>query len=225
MRIDELLRLCPQLFHMAENGSWPNIMKYGLLSTSALLDLYHKQGTEREVIECQWRSQKRPIHCNGLVDAVIRDQIPMPPEKLATCLIGGLTASDWYKIINRKIFFWTTLRSLQMFLSANEYKNKPQEVITVSTDIVIERHASRVTLSSINSGSTYFVPSKRSDPWKRGPQTFKQISDYTARWVTEFVVEEGLTDITEMTVSVDRWIAHRKNYEEPQFQKLAHIWP
>jgi len=47
----ELLQDCPTLYHMAERGSWPSIREHGLLSTSALLDLYGKQGAEREAIE------------------------------------------------------------------------------------------------------------------------------------------------------------------------------
>ena len=46
----ELIRDCPTLYHMAECGSWPSIRRHGLLSTSALLDLYGVQGAERDVI-------------------------------------------------------------------------------------------------------------------------------------------------------------------------------
>lgn len=41
----------PRLFHMAEAGSWPMIREHGLLSTSALLDLFGVVGSNRDVIE------------------------------------------------------------------------------------------------------------------------------------------------------------------------------
>ncbi len=34
----------PRLFHVAEAGSWPSIQAHGLLSTSALLDLFGSAG-------------------------------------------------------------------------------------------------------------------------------------------------------------------------------------
>ena len=38
--LEELLSDCPTLYHMAEDRSWPSIRHRGLLSTTALLDLY-----------------------------------------------------------------------------------------------------------------------------------------------------------------------------------------
>jgi hypothetical protein len=41
----------PVLFHMAEDGSWESIRERGLLSTSALLDLFEVEAEERFAIE------------------------------------------------------------------------------------------------------------------------------------------------------------------------------
>lgn len=221
----EIIRKCPELYHMAEEGSWPSIQKYGLLSTSALLTLYGYGGIERERIESEWRPKKTPISREGLEDAVIRDQIPMPPDMLERCLLGNMTPKEWYRFINGKIFFWTTRKSLEIFLAAKEYKNCPQLVITVNTRLLLERYASQVTLSSINSGSTYYDPQKYDRPHPRSRETFKRISDYNVSYIAELVVEEGITDIAGIAISVERWIAHRINYEDPKFEKLAKIWP
>lgn len=225
MRIEDLAKSSPKLYHMAEDGSWPSIHKHGLLSTSALLTLYHYSGTKREKIESEWRPKKTTISCDGLKDAVIRDQIPMPPDALGRCLIGGMTYNEWYKLINKKIFFWTTWKSLEIFIAAKEYKNSPHTVITVDAGRLLEHCASLVTLSSINSGSTYYDPEKYSGPKSRGRETFKKIQDYNFPYITELVVEEGIKDIAQMTISVERWIAHRVNFEKPTFEKLTHIWP
>ena len=101
----------------------------------------------------------------------------------------------------------------------------PQLVITVDTQLLLERYADRVTLSSINSGSTYYDPEKYDSPKSRGLQTFKRIHDYNLPYIAELVVEEGVQDITDVALTVEKWIAHRINYEKPKFEKLADIWP
>ena len=209
---------------MAQDGSWPNIRKLGLLSTSALLTTYGYSGAEREKIESEWRSKKVSISCDGFNGAWIRDQIPMPPESLKDCLVD-MPPREWYRLINGKIFFWTTWKSLEIFLAAKEYKNSPQIVITADTRRLLERHASRITLSSINSGSTYYNPEKYDRPQSRGLKTFKKVHDYNVRYVAELVVEEGIPDIKDITICVERWIAHRINYEDANIEKLADIWP
>jgi hypothetical protein len=222
--IDELIANFPELYHMAEESSWTNIQKHGLLSTSAILTLYGYSGTDRDKIESEWRPKKITISCNGLEDACIRDQIPMPPDVLERCLVGGITPKEWYRFINGKIFFWTTRKSLEIFLAAKEYKNMPQLVITVDTQLLLERYADKVTLSSINSGSTYYDPEKYDRPKSRGLHTFKRIQDYNLPYIAELVVEEGVKDITNVALTVEKWIAHRINYEKPKFEKLADIW-
>ena len=110
-------------------------------------------------------------------------------------------------------------------MAAKEYKNCPQLVITVNTRLLLERYASQVTLSSINSGSTYYDSQKYDRPHPRGRETFKRISDYNVPYIAELVVEEGITDIAGIAISVEIWIAHRINYEDPKFEKLASVWP
>jgi hypothetical protein len=46
-----LARFYPRLFHMSHSGSWPSIQQHGLLSTTALLDLFEVKGKERESLE------------------------------------------------------------------------------------------------------------------------------------------------------------------------------
>lgn len=225
MKIEKLLADCKYLYHMAEDGSWPNIERRGLLSTSGLLTLYKYSGDERKPYESEWRSCRMSISCDGMEDAWLRDQIPMPPEELKKCLQGGIGPSEWYDFINKRIFFWTTCKSLEMFLAAKEYKNIPQTVIKVNTKLLLEKYVSHITLSSINSGSTYYDSRKLTKPRSRSLTTFQQIEDYNAPWITELVVENGIPDIVDLTVSVERWIAHRINYEKPKFEKLGPIWP
>ncbi len=51
MTVEEFCAAYPRLYHMAEAAAWPSIQRHGLLSTSALLDLYGVAGAERARIE------------------------------------------------------------------------------------------------------------------------------------------------------------------------------
>ena len=211
----------PILFHMAEDGSWPSIIERGLLSTSALLSLYKYTGKERNRIESEWRSEKITLSCKGLEDIVIRDQRPMPPERLKPCLPKDMSVNEWYKCINEKVFFWVTWQNLKWFLAASAYIRQPHLVISINTERFLHQYQDKVTLTDINTGSTY--PKRGQDtPEPRSRETFKRIPDFHSPFITELVVNQGVDGICDFTISADRYIAHRKD-EEPE--KLEHLWP
>jgi hypothetical protein len=226
MLTSELIASYPALYHMAEDGSWLSIKRHGLLSTSALLTLYGYSGPKRNEIECEYRPRKRTICCHDLEDAKIRDQKVMPPEDLKQCLLGGMTPQDWYELINGKIFFWAKYERLKWFLSAREYRNSPNVVITVDTRALLNGYAHRVTLTSFNTGSTlYSEPYTKPRP--RGRDSFIGMKTYPVEAIdniVEVVVEEGVPDIASLAVSVERWIAHKTGYEEPEYERLDTIW-
>ena len=59
---------------MSEAGSWESIRKHGLLSTTALLDLYEISGTKRFRIESTLRRKSIRVEHPVCGAAVIRDQ-------------------------------------------------------------------------------------------------------------------------------------------------------
>jgi hypothetical protein len=160
---------------MAEAGSWPTIVRLGLLSTSALLDLFEITGATREAAESERRDTstvlRHPVHGS----AVLRDHGPMHDEKLRRCLRDGLTPRDWYRTLNRRVFFWVSEQRLMDLLEAKAYRGRRHTILTVPTARLLERFADRVTLSSINSGATLFNPAPR------GIDTFRSIADYPAK--------------------------------------------
>jgi len=222
MLVSQLVATYSKLYHMAEDGSWPNIQEHGLLSTTALLDKWEYSGEEREEIEYRWRPSKRTIYHPKYGKAVIRDQKAIQPERLKKCLPEDIPVEEWCKFINRRVFFWGDWIGLKRFLSANEYIHKPHLVITVNPLPLIRRYASQITLSDINSGSTW--PRKgQTDPEPRSFSTFKRIQDYQCPYVNELVVDYGIPDIVSFTDSVRRMIAHKKgdNYEP---EELEIVW-
>jgi hypothetical protein len=102
---------------MAEAGSWPSIARHGLLSTSALLDLFDIRGPAREAIESRHRLQSVRITHPVYGAAVIRDQKPLSDARLSTCL-SGCSIREWYELLNRKAFLWTTEDRLKILRGA-----------------------------------------------------------------------------------------------------------
>ncbi len=203
--IEQIIARYPRLFHMAEEGSWPSIQRQGLLSTTALLDLFEIVSPERTRIESQWRPRKIPISHTEHGNAVIRDQSPMDPHSLAP-LLDGLTPGDWYEMINRKTFFWVTEERLGRFLNAKPYRGNIHDVITVDTRALVERHQNDITLAPFNTGVSSFGPQHQ-----RGIDTFKSIQDYAsgAYGVVELAVDYSVQDIAELAISVDQRQGHR----------------
>ena len=208
MKESDLLRHFPRLWHMAEDGSLDSIMKHGLLSTSSLLDLYGIVGKDRHGLEAQRRPESVRISKEDFPNAVIRDQKPMTESALAKCLDDGLTPEEWFKILNQRTFFWLSRERLDGLLRARAYRKRPQTVLTVDTESLVNAHRERIELSPLNSGATIY------NPQPRGRRTFVSIADYPfEKWckkrparnaVVELVAREGVPDIREHLIAAHR---------------------
>jgi hypothetical protein len=195
----ELLRDCPVLYHMAERGSWGSIRRHGLLSTSALLELFEVAGEEREGVEARRRPESVIIEHPSFGRAVVRDQKPMDDAGLRRSLQGDLTPEDWYRLLNARVFMWMSRARLVRLLMARSYRNLEHDVLELDAALVVAAYREQITLSPINSGVTSRFPQHR------GKDTFSPIPDYPyARWrktrkvgerVVEFAVTGGIPDI------------------------------
>lgn len=205
---EELASRYPCLYHMAHRDSWPGIRELGLLSTTVLLDVYGKKGQERERLESQHRPDSVKITHSNRRDAVIRDQKPMSEESLRRALkSSGLEPSDWYRILNGKVFFWLTEERLNRLLGAAAYREHEHCVLTVDTRTLLADYERDVRLCPINSGCT------KPYPWPRGNETFLTMGAYPFdQWlrkrrgvdpVVEVAVEKGVPDITRYVLRVE----------------------
>jgi hypothetical protein len=104
----DLIATFPRLYHAADRGAWPSIQRHGLLSTSALLDLYGIRGDGRLAFESQRRRTSMAVLKPGFPDVVLRDQSPMSDELLRRCLDDGMSPRQWFESLDGKVFFWTT---------------------------------------------------------------------------------------------------------------------
>lgn len=204
----DLIAIYPRLWHMAEDGSWPSISRHGLLSTSALLDLYEINGARKIQLQSHNRAESVTISRAGLPDAIVRDQKPISDAALRKCLEPGISPQQWYEILNDKTFFWLSRERLRKLLGARAYRNQPQTVLTIRTESLVAAHRDRISLSPINSGSTIFKPQPR------GGDTFLPIEDYpfeiwrerrsSKKAVVEVVVSRGVPDIADHVLAVHR---------------------
>jgi hypothetical protein len=206
--LEELLARCPTLYHMAEEATWPSIRQSGLLSTTALLDLYGVGGATRVQIEERRRPASVPLERAGLPPAIVRDQLPMDDVGLRRCLPPHLTPADWYQLLNKKVFFWLTRDRLVRLLNAGTYRDRPHTVIEVSARAVVEAHRERIWLCPMNSGCTKPFPHPRNE------NTFRRIPDYPyAHWrkrrasgerVVELAVDYSLPEVARLLIQVIR---------------------
>lgn len=200
--VEELVSLHPQLFHMATEGSWPSIKRYGLLSTSALLDLFEVDPERRIQLEGRRRPESVSLTHRVHGHASVRDQKPMTDSGLVVALRGsGQSPEDWYRRLNRKVFFWLTEERLFRMLGAKPYRNTAHTVLVLDTRSLVKVHLPQITLSSLNSGAT------RPFPWPRDLNTFSPLADYPFAAlsgrrklrdvVVELAVEYSVRDITD----------------------------
>jgi hypothetical protein len=201
--IDELSGRFPLLYHMAQLGSWPSVVEHGLLSTTALLDLFEVRGDERFRIESCHRPESIPINHPVHGRAVIRDQKPMSDRSVRRALVGGLKPADWYRLLNSRVFFWLSEERLNTLMNARAYRCQRHNVFVVDTRSLVERHEHRIMLCAMNSGCT--IPF----PHKRGRETFQTIADYPYAGrkrnrdpIVELAVDDGVPDIRDFVTEV-----------------------
>jgi hypothetical protein len=201
--LEQIAAIHPRLYHMAQAGSWPSIKAHGLLSTTALLDLYGVSGAERDILEGKLR--KSPARLTDVVngEAWIRDQRPMSERKLASCLLDGLTPTQWCRMLNERVFFWLTETRLKTLMKA--YNGRPHLVIEVDTAELLSRHSREISLTPMNTGCTSPMA------FPRGIASFLPPSEYPfmqnsrkkggpQKAIVELTVLYSVPDIADLTI-------------------------
>lgn len=205
MNRDELIELHPQLFHMAEAGSWPAIQEFGLLPTETLVRTSALDEASQSSLLDQRRPRSVQFEHPDLGMVVIRDQGPLNLALLQPKLVD-VTVEEWLNTLNNRVFFWLHPAKLEGLLTARRYRDSVQDVLTVDTRSLLDSVDDRVRLSPINSGSSLYTPAPR------GTHTFATIDDYDyaarrkARGridaIVELAVIGGVPDIAEHVTAV-----------------------
>ena len=190
---------------MTERGGWLSIQRHGLLSTSALLDLYAAPEALRLAIDRALRPASVELRHQRYGRAVVRDQTPMSEAALRQCLQGGITPDQWYAMLNSKVFFWPAKARLITLSNATLNRVRAHEVLEIDAAALVAAYRPAITLSPINSGATF--PMK---PSPRGPDTFLPIAEFgfgasphrrkrPGQSVVELAIEGAVPDIAAYT--------------------------
>lgn len=189
--LNQLIKDCPHLYHMAMRQSWPSIQKHGLLPTNLLLDLWEVGADERLQLTTKRRPTAVTVSHPTYGEAIIRDQIPMHDHHLGKCLRDGLTPSDWHSRLNERVFFWLNEARLETLLCAGAYKKHEHIVLKVDTASLVADHRDRIELCPMNSGCTMPYPHPR------GADTFLPIDKYPyAQWRAKRSARETVVELT-----------------------------
>lgn len=197
----------PRLFHMAEADSWSSIQRHGLLSTTALLDLYEVSGVARERIEAARRPESVQVRHDALGTAWIRDNKPINETVLRRTLVG-MTEAEWYRTLNGRVFFWLTEERLNSLRNAPPYRHRAHDILVISTERLLASYGHEVELSHLNSGAVHPAAD-----YPRGAGTFRSIPDYP--WaerrrvaprepIVELTVPYAVRDAATLVIDVSR---------------------
>ena len=161
------------VYHLADATNWSSIERHGLLSTRTLLHLACVSEVERTCIERRQRIEQVVLP-GGIV---IRDQKPLPPAALERCL-SAMTSTEWYALLNTKVFFWLDVERLNRMRHA--CRERPQVVMFLDSERLLARHGAQAALTPINTGNA------RRKPALRGRATFVPYTTWLdAGWRSE----------------------------------------
>jgi len=205
MEVKQLIKRYPLLYHMAEPGAWPSIRQHGLMSTTAALARLNIPLEERRTIDGVQRPKKVTIRSPQGLQIVLRDQKPMPEDRLRRAMDGSMTPQQWYELINSRVFFWVSRARLETLLCAVSYRNDEHDVLTIDSESLVRSHEGAIMLCHMNSGNTFPMPHIR------GRDTFRSIADYPtkangspAKEVVELTVANEVLDIEKFVLRVQR---------------------
>ncbi len=161
MTPEELATLHPRLYHITIN-SWEDVKQHGLLSTTALLDLYQVPDDEKQRLRTMIRPLGITLQHNSLPTITLNDNTPLKASILSKKLEDSLTIADWMEILNERVFFWPDEElmenHLQAFLRAlKEDKlgegKREIDVLVIDTLSLAKAYADKIQFCAINSGT------------------------------------------------------------------------
>jgi hypothetical protein len=180
----------PRLYHMAEADSWESVKHHGLLSTTALLDLFGITGKERDAIEATRRSESVAIYHADHGTAWIRDNKPINETVLRRTLTG-ISEPDWYRTLNGRVFFWLSARRLEKLRNAPPYREREHDILTVDTRSLVDAYGAEIELCHLNSGAVHPAAD-----YPRGAGSFQQIASYRWRERLAIAPAEPIVELT-----------------------------
>ena len=197
---EQFLTRCPSLWHVAPSGAWATIKERGLMTAAQLIDAADLDEEQRSELHEMPRRHAVPLRVND-ADVVLRDQGPLFKADLASLLEPEMTPADWVRLLNRRVYLFTTKAAMQKVLDKYVASDGAQEVISFSPRRLLDAVQFRIELAAQNSGAI----ARRSDPYK-GRDAFLSISRSRDRRPAEVTIVDGLDDLSAV-VRVERYSA------------------
>ena len=205
VKTEDLIARHPEVFHVASADSWPSIAKYGLLSTSALLDLHRVSESEREALLRRKRAFSTTLRTPGVGVAVVRDQKPL--KFIEQMIDSGSSLPRFLEALNSRVFFAPNRDRLHRLLGAREYRGLSQVVLTVSSRELVARYERDIRLCRFNSGACTQLnhPARGHESWT--PISLYPYDEYRRRYkgqaLVEVTVPNAVPDVLEFTTRID----------------------
>jgi hypothetical protein len=191
MTPDQFLDRCKFVCHVGPVGVWEQIAKHGFRTAEQLILGSDLSEEEQQQLLSTPRRESIRLRVDG-DEVLLRDQGPLFARKdLASILGDGLDVSDWVRLLNRRVFFFTDQLSMQKLRDKYAELEGAQEVIWLSPLRVIRMEEVSLELTSQNSGAI----ARRSGTQKLA-DTFVPFSSFPNRRPKELTMVNGLTDIT-----------------------------
>lgn len=191
-------------YHLVDATNWASVQNHGLMSARRLMEACG--GTEyTTTFGCY-----RPASLRLPSGVLIRDQRPMPPKALMRCLRSGLMPTDWFKLLNSKVFFWLDpgrLNRQRLACGAS-----PQVALVVNAAGLLATYSSSAMVTPINTGNalrsaaprnlTTFVPYRR---WLVDAWAYEDIAGARPRprshRPAELTISEAVPDILDYVMA------------------------
>lgn len=199
MDSSEFVSRYPRLWHLAHGDAWPAIQDHGLLSAAGLVAACQVPADRSDALLTRRRLTAEVVEHPEFGRAVLRDQRPLHEGKLQSALTGGLTVSDWLRLLNGFIFFCPTREALETLYRA--YEAEPAVVLEVRTGSLAAAYGSLLRVATINAGAVLYNPSPR------GRETFLPISRLQGKKaVKEVVIQGAVYDLADHLITVEQWL-------------------
>ena len=211
MTPSELAALHPRLYHITSVGSWELISRIGLLSTYSLLAKFG--GDEARVAELTKKRRPKCVQLSheSFGDIQISDNLPLSEKKLLSCLDDGILPSQWFEMLNRRVFFWVDRKKIDGMANSNGGRKRSLEVLEFDTLSLASDNFKNTEITRFNTGNTNHKAAQR------GLGTFSRLADVSyADWRrNRSKIKKTLDNIAEVTVvcgieNISRHLISRK---------------
>lgn len=195
MTAEEFIARYPVLYHRSPSVNAAGISRHGLLSVTALLQLYAVGAKRAAAIERDRAKVgilvKPPNEHPDWPPILIGDQHQINPAQMAAAL-DGVTPEEWRKELNARVFFWPTVERLAVHQKA--YAAMPSVLYEIDSAKLLTRHGERLRVARINTG--FF----RRTPAMRSRATYQRLADFrhdAKNRIAEVSVLDGVPDFAE----------------------------